>query len=87
MNAQREIPFTDRRHQADQWRAKELIFAQGLINTMERLARKEACYIQMLREFAIKHEADCELVQMVQDALASLRFDQDQAVATASEDI
>lgn len=86
MNAQTEIQF-DRRYQAEQWRAKELIFAQGLINTMERLARKDAQYVKMLHRFAADNHADIELVQMVQDALDSLRFDQDQAVITASEDI
>lgn len=87
MNAQGELKLVDRRHQAEQWRAKELIFAQGLINVMERLARKDASYIKMLNEFADDHKADPELVQMVQDALISLRFDQDQAVITASEGI
>lgn len=86
MNAQGELKL-DRRHQAEQWREKELIFAQGLINLMEKLARKDACYIAMLKDFAKSHEADGELVQMVQGALMSLRFDQDQAARAASEDI
>lgn len=87
MNAQGELKLMDRRHQAEQWREKELIFAQGLINVMERLARKDACYVTMLNDFAESHKADCELVQMVQDALTSLRFDQDKAIQDAANDI
>lgn len=86
MNAQGELKL-DRRHQAEQWREKELIFAQGLINLMEKLARKDAQYIKMLNKFADDHKADIELVQMVQDALTSLQFNQDQSAQAASEDI
>lgn len=56
-------------NEAKQWRAKELIFAQGLINLMEKLARKDAQYIKMLHKFAADNHADLELVQMVRDAL------------------
>lgn len=87
MTAQGELKLVNRRHEAEQWREKELIFARGLINVMEAMARKDKVYYAMLVKFGEDHKTDVEVDRMVQDALTSLRFDQDQAVITASEDI
>lgn len=89
MMAQTQMNFAKHKgqDQADTWRRKELIFAQGLINLMERLGRKDARYLKILKDFAKQNAADPEIDRMIQDAFDSLKHYHDEAALAASEDI